>query len=84
MAPSRSQTDGARSRVRGNGKASAAAVAAGAAAGLAAAGGLALWYASKHSPAGYATWSRREETVAPDSLVFSWRRPDRDDVAPPF
>lgn len=52
--------------------------------GLALAGWVAVWYVSKHSPAGFETWSRREETVAPSSLVFSWRRPHLEDISPPF
>lgn len=52
--------------------------------GLVAFGSIASWYRSQHSPAGYATWSRREETPALDLVVFSWRRPDLDDITPPF
>ncbi|WP_435178918.1 hypothetical protein [Halorussus sp. AFM4] len=59
-------------------------LAVGAALGLAAAAGVASWRRSKHAPAGYVTWSRREETPAPDSLVYIWRRKNLGDIAPPF
>lgn len=59
-------------------------LAVGAALGLAAAAGVASWRRSKHAPGGYVTWSRREETPAPDSLVYIWRRRSLGDIAPPF
>lgn len=53
-------------------------------AGLATAAFVGIWYRSVHSPGGYVTWSRREETTAPASLVYIWRRANTDDISPPF
>lgn len=80
----RGRTTPAERESRGGRGSSLRSVAVGALLGLAAAAGVASWLRSKDAPGGYVTWSRREETPAPDSLVFIWRRTDLGDIAPPF
>lgn len=81
LLPGRASPD---ERSDSDGGSSLAVGALGVVAGLVAAGVLALLYRTKHSPAGYATWTRREETVAPPGLVYIWRRADTDAISPPF